>query len=108
MSKRFAITDDEEWGRIVGEEYGVISRKRKVVVIDQNGTRRLWRKDRVHIMPECEVCGNMALHVVNDTEIVNRFGMRQYRIHSTHFFCDEHKRESINIREITDRFPPEG
>lgn len=49
----------------------------------------------------CEVCGAPATHPVCDVqETEPKDGFRTFRVHSEHFFCNQHKRKSLT-------YPPE-
>ena len=42
-------------------------------------------------------CKNEAVGMVNDTkEVLSDNGCRNFKIHSKHFYCNQHMRESIN------------
>ena len=44
----------------------------------------------------CEECGAPATVLINDVKVFDTGYMVEHRIHSTHYFCDKHKRGSIS------------
>ena len=110
-SKNLRVFNSDGWGRGRGRSDGLWvgcamdirgDVERKGIFFDFAGKKQIHRIGNEFywvavVSCDFDHCKNEAVGMVNDTEeALSDNGCRNFKIHSKHFYCNQHMRESIN------------